>query len=328
MDFPPRGGSREGGGDDLEIDFEPLRAPRAEPPSRGRRPESRRRPARRRPRRRPAPEGAPRQRGPRSETVARVLWVVPWIVFVVAVVAAGGILFAIAMAALACIGLAELFRMTSNVHPFRLVGFAAAIGVVAAAYYGGQYQIVYVTLAMFPAMFLAAAARSDRDGITMSIAFTVLGVAWIAIPFSHAVLLRELPLHGGALLIDVLVGTFLNDTFAYFGGRLFGRHPLAPQLSPNKTIEGLVIGVVGGTMGFWFAGLYQDWLSGGDALVIGFCVALVAPVGDLFESMIKRDLNVKDTGRIFGPHGGLLDRIDALLFTIVIGYYLSQALVY
>jgi phosphatidate cytidylyltransferase len=81
-------------------------------------------------------------------------------------------------------------------------------------------------------------------------------------------------------------------------------------------------------MGFWFAGLYQDWLSGGDALVIGFCVALVAPVGDLFESMIKRDLNVKDTGRIFGPHGGLLDRIDALLFTIVIGYYLSQALVY
>src|SRR4051812_1920875 len=139
MDFPPRGGgSREGGGDDLEIDFEPLRTPRVEPPGRGRRPQPKRRPTRRRARRRPTPEGEPRRRGPRSETVARVLWVVPWIVFVVAVVAAGGILFAIAMAALACIGLAELFRMTSNVHPFRLVGFAAAIGVVAAAYYGGQ----------------------------------------------------------------------------------------------------------------------------------------------------------------------------------------------
>jgi phosphatidate cytidylyltransferase len=177
-------------------------------------------------------------------------------------------------------------------------------------------------------MFIAAAARRERDGISASLAFTVFGVAWIAIPFAHAVLLRELPLHGGALLIDVLVGTFLTDTFAYFGGRLFGRHPLAPQLSPNKTIEGLIIGIAGGTMGFWFAGLYQDWLSGGDALVIGFCVALAAPMGDLFESMVKRDLDIKDTGRIFGPHGGLLDRIDALIFTIVVGYYLSQALVY
>src|SRR5437763_1220758 len=129
MDFPPRGGSREGGDDDLEIDFEPLRTQRAEPPARRRRAQPRRRPVGRRARRRPATEAPPRQRGPRSETLARVLWVVPWIVFVVAVVAVGGLLFAIAMAALACIGLAELYRMTSDVHPFRFIGFAAAIGV-------------------------------------------------------------------------------------------------------------------------------------------------------------------------------------------------------
>jgi phosphatidate cytidylyltransferase len=81
-------------------------------------------------------------------------------------------------------------------------------------------------------------------------------------------------------------------------------------------------------MGFWFAGLYQDWLSGADALAMGFCIALLAPVGDLFESMVKRDLGIKDTGRIFGPHGGLLDRVDAFLFTIVVGYYLAVAFVY
>jgi phosphatidate cytidylyltransferase len=141
------------------------------------------------------------------------------------------------------------------------------------------------------------------------------------------VLLRQLPLHGGALVIDVLVATFLTDTAAYAGGRLFGRHPLAPKLSPNKTIEGLAFGFVGGTLGFWFAGLYQDWLPGIDALVMGMCIAVVAPMGDLFESMIKRDLNIKDTGNVFGPHGGLLDRLDALLFTIVIGYYLAVALI-
>ena len=141
-------------------------------------------------------------------------------------------------------------------------------------------------------------------------------------------LLRELPEHGGALLIDVLVGTFVTDTAAYAGGRLFGRHRLAPSLSPNKTLEGLVFGFVGGTMGFWFAGLYQDWLSGIDALIMGMCVAALAPVGDLFESMLKRDLEIKDTGNVFGPHGGLLDRLDAVLFTIVVGYYLAVALVY
>jgi phosphatidate cytidylyltransferase len=89
-----------------------------------------------------------------------------------------------------------------------------------------------------------------------------------------------------------------------------------------------VAGFIGGTMGFWFAGLYQDWLTGVDALLMGAVIAIVAPMGDLFESMIKRDLDVKDTGRAFGPHGGLLDRLDAVLFTVVAGFYLSVALVY
>jgi phosphatidate cytidylyltransferase len=124
------------------------------------------------------------------------------------------------------------------------------------------------------------------------------------------------------------VATFVADTAAYAGGRLFGRHTLAPALSPNKTLEGLAFGLVGGTMGFWFAGLYQDWLPGLDALLMGMCIAALAPVGDLFESLIKRDLGVKDSGNVFGPHGGLLDRVDALLFTVVAGYYLAVAFVY
>ena len=143
-------------------------------------------------------------------------------------------------------------------------------------------------------------------------------------------LLRELPpnSHGLGLVIDVLVGTFIGDTSAYFVGRAFGRTPLAPLISPNKTVAGLVGGVVGGTLAFWFAGLYQDWLSGVDAILIGLSVALVAPIGDLFESAIKRDLQVKDTGRFFGAHGGVLDRLDAVFFTVVVGYYAAVALGY
>jgi phosphatidate cytidylyltransferase len=139
------------------------------------------------------------------------------------------------------------------------------------------------------------------------------------------VLLRHLP-HGGGIVIDVLVGTFLGDTGAYLGGRMFGRRPLAPRVSPNKTLEGLLIGIAFAILGVWFASLYQDWLPKGHALLLGVGAANATPVGDLFESFIKRGAGTKDTGTLFGPHGGALDRLDAVFFTAVIGYYIWHAL--
>ena len=108
-------------------------------------------------------------------------------------------------------------------------------------------------------------------------AITMLGILWLGIGLSHAMLLRDLPDHGGALLVDVLVATFVGDTAAYGAGRLFGSRKITPRISPNKTLEGLIGGFIGGTMGFWFAGLYQDWLPGIDALLMGMCVAALAP---------------------------------------------------
>jgi phosphatidate cytidylyltransferase len=268
------------------------------------------------------------RRGTRSETIARIVWAIPWIVVAVTIVAVGGLPFAGAMAAFAFIGLSELFRMTQEDRPLQIVAFLASAGMIAAAYYGDSFQIVLAGMAAFPVMFLVAASRGTIQGATRSMAVTAFGVLWIGLPFAHAVLLRELPLHGGALLIDVLVATFVADTSAYAVGRMVGRHKLAPDLSPNKTVEGMIGGFIGGTMGFWFAGLYQDWLPGLDALLMGMVVAILAPMGDLFESLIKRDLDVKDSGNVFGPHGGLLDRLDAVLFTVVAGYYLSVAFVY
>ncbi len=127
-------------------------------------------------------------------------------------------------------------------------------------------------------------------------AVTLLGIYWIGFALAHAVLLRGLP-HGLGIVIDVLVGTFLGDTGAYLGGRMFGKRPLAPRISPNKTVEGLVIGMVCAVLGVWIAGRYQEWLPGTHALVLGLGVALVAPVGDLFESFVKREADTKDTGR-------------------------------
>jgi phosphatidate cytidylyltransferase len=263
-----------------------------------------------------------------SETTSRVVAAIPWVIFAIAIVAIGEGVFALAMIVLGVLGLREFFRMAAGARPIALPAYAALAGMVIAAYYGGSFQILLVFAALFPAVWAFAAARESHDQITVSIAVTVLGVAWLGLGFSHAVLLRDLPTHGGALLVDVLVATFVGDTAAYGAGRLFGSRRITPRISPNKTLEGLVGGFIGATMGFWFAGLYQDWLPGIDALVMGMCIAVIAPIGDLFASLIKRDLEVKDTGRLFGPHGGLIDRLDAVLFTVVAGYYLAVAFVY
>jgi phosphatidate cytidylyltransferase len=253
---------------------------------------------------------------------------IPWIVFAIAIVGIGGDVFALAMVGLGVLGLREFFRMSASIRPIVLPGYATVAAMVIAAHFGDSFQILLVFAALFPLAFVFAAVRRSHELITTSIAFTVLGAAWMGLGFSHAVLLRDLPTHGAALLIDVLVATFLSDTAAYAAGRLFGTRKITPRISPNKTLEGLFGGFVGATLGFWFAGLYQDWLPGIDALVMGMCIAVVAPIGDLFASMLKRDLGVKDTGRLFGPHGGLIDRLDAVLFTVVAGYYLSVAFVY
>lgn len=264
----------------------------------------------------------------RSETGQRVLVAIPWVVFAITIVALGGSVFMVAMIGLGVLGLRELFRMTSSLAPLEIPAYIAVAAMVVAAHYGSSFNILLALAAAFPLAFLFAARRRSHRNVTISIAVTILGVTWLGIGFSHAVLLRDLPDHGGALLIDVLVATFVGDTAAYGAGRLFGSRKISPRISPNKTLEGLIGGFIGGTMGFWFAGLYQDWLPGADALLMGMVIAAVAPIGDLFASLIKRDLDVKDTGTLFGPHGGLIDRLDAVMFTVVAGYYLSVAFVY
>ncbi len=308
MDFPPRPGAShprrekaageaaEGGvealghdsetgehrWDDLGLGDEQVPAESAEPaPGPASAPRGRR-PRRTRPRRQ-------RRGGRRSETLARLLWAIPWILFAVVIVVAGGGVFALAMVGLAWAAQIEFFRMTARSRPFQAAAFLATLGMVAAAFFGSSFQILLALLAMFPVMLIFALLRPTLTNVTWSMAVTVLAAVWIGLPFAHAVLLRELPLHGGALLVDVLVATFFTDTFAYLGGRMFGRRPLAPQVSPNKTIEGLLIGIVGGVLGFWIAGLYQDWLSGPQALAVRSLHRTPGPAG--------RPLRIRDQAR-------------------------------
>jgi phosphatidate cytidylyltransferase len=258
-----------------------------------------------------------------SDLGARIAAAIPAILFVIVIDWRGGLVWTLGLLAVGLVCLHELYAMFDRAHPARLAGFLALIGMLLAAHYGGRSDLLLALVLSLPLTFFLVVAQ--RRGGAPSVAVTVLGIFWIGLALGHAVLLRDLP-HGNAIIVDVLVGTFLGDTGAYLGGRAIGSTPLAPRISPNKTLEGLGVGIIVAVIATWCAGLYQDWLSGPQALLLGFAIALVGPVGDLFESYLKRDAGTKDTGTLFGAHGGALDRLDAVLFTAVAGFYVWSAM--
>jgi phosphatidate cytidylyltransferase len=275
--------------------------------------------------RRAAP--APKPRKERSDLVGRVIVAVPAGVFAIVMINIGGTAWAVFMAIMGCLCLQELYTMLGRWNPVPIVGFASVIAMCVAARYGSLRDVLEVTMATVPVLFIAVIVRGNLKDATVAIAGTMLGVLWVALAFGHAVLLRQLH-HGNGIVIDIAVGTFLGDTGAYLGGRLFGRRPLAPEISPNKTVEGLACGMFVAILTVYFASLYQTYLTAGDTLALGITIAVLGPLGDLFESLVKRDAGAKDAGNLFGAHGGALDRLDGVIFTIVAGYYVWATVIH
>ncbi len=200
---------------------------------------------------------------------------------------------------------------------------AAAIAIAAVALGGAAFIALVAILGVLAA--IEAVRLLVRGGTGPALA-AALGMVWIGVPLVLAVALRESD-HGGGLVLDVMLAVFLGDTAAHLLGSAFGRRPLAPRISPNKTVEGLVAGIVAGTAAVLvIAVAFQPWLEPWEAAVLGLAVSLAAPLGDLAESAVKRRAGVKDSGRMLGAHGGFLDRLDAVLFGVVAGYVVASAL--
>ncbi|MBJ7329378.1 MAG: phosphatidate cytidylyltransferase [Solirubrobacteraceae bacterium] len=265
---------------------------------------------------------ADRMEGHGAELWQRIIVAVPALIVAVLLIDYGGLPFSALLILLGIACLHELFQMFDEVGPVRLAGFIGLVGMILAAYYGSDRSTYYLMIALcasFPLVFFFGALQVHTTALGWAV--TIFGLVWIGVALGHAQLLRELP-HGVAAIVTILAGVFVGDSVAYSGGKAFGRNPLAPSISPNKTIEGLILGMVGAVTAVWVAGLYQDWITGIDALILGACIAVTAPLGDLFESYIKRQVGTKDTGKLFGAHGGALDRLDAVLFAAVVGYYM------
>jgi phosphatidate cytidylyltransferase len=258
--------------------------------------------------------------------LSRALVTVVGVPVVLGVVYLGG-WWLFGLAALASLAaLHELYVMGRALRPLVLAGYAGALATLLGAHLGGPEWMIGGFMLTLVLAFLLYGIAETRQTATVTMSTTVLGVAWIALGLGHLLLLRDVPEHGRLAVFTVLLAVFADDTAAYLVGRVLGRHKLAPSLSPGKTWEGFVAGTVAAIAVAFFALYEQNFLTIPESIVLGAAIALAGAAGDLFESALKRDLQVKDSGQLLGGHGGMLDRIDSLLFASVAAFYAVIAL--
>ena len=233
--------------------------------------------------------------------------------------------FFVALAAVAVLlALHEFYNLAEKVggRPQAYLGYVAGLGVLAGYVFGRPEMIVAVMTALAALSLAAALMKPDEiKSALISVAATVFGVGYVALLAGGLVGVRMMADTArtrdlaAKLLTMFFAMVIFTDTAAYYTGRSLGRHKLAPRISPGKTVEGFLGGLVGAVLaGYLSRLLFFPEVPLLHALVLGGIIGFVGPVGDLAESMLKRGSDVKDSGTLLPGHGGMLDRVDAILF--------------
>ena len=275
----------------------------------------------------PEPEEPARGKGFGSELATRVVTGLA--------MAAGGLLVlnsgpgpaSVLVSIIVALGVIELCGAlrTQGYRPAGLVALLGSVGLVLSAYHVGESAFAAVAALVVPLTLLWYLAGVSRARPAPGVASTLLVFGYVGVMGGFAGLILAQP-DGIGLLLGVVLCCVGYDIGGYLAGKRFGRRHIAPSISPNKTAEGLLAGMVSSVViGFILVGSISPW-GRFDALALGVVVAVLAPVGDLCESLIKRDLGVKDLGGLLPGHGGVLDRFDAMLFALPAVYYLIKLL--
>ncbi|HSJ26956.1 MAG TPA: phosphatidate cytidylyltransferase [Acidimicrobiia bacterium] len=241
----------------------------------------------------------------------------------------GGVWFTALVAIVMVLSVGELYATlrSREFRPVALFGFLGVVGGAVAAHLGGVEAVAATLTVATVAVALFYSVVVRRDPLENA-AVTISGMVWVSL-LSFAIVIAQAPNAVELILLLVLLTAFF-DIAAYFVGRAFGRRPIAPVVSPRKTVEGLVGGVVttAGLAAILSTLPAYDFMSLGHAILVALVVSVFAPLGDAAESVVKRALDTKDMGSILPGHGGMIDRIDALLFVVPAGYVLFRLLDY
>lgn len=230
--------------------------------------------------------------------------------------------FSLTVALVVLAAATELYNLGAGAgsRPLRLLGTFWSLLLVGNAWQGGDFTLplwgAIIVLGLGGLLF-----RFPRVNTRLSWAWTLLGIFYVGWLLSHLILLRNSP-QGAEWVLLTLLATFSVDTNAYVIGRIWGRHPMAPRISPSKTWEGAVGGFAGGIFGTMALSLIlgvPPTLQ--HAIILGALVGVLAQAGDLWESALKRRAGVKDAGWLIPGHGGILDRLDSIVFSAVVIYY-------
>jgi len=213
-------------------------------------------------------------------------------------------------------------------RPATLLGLTAVAALPLAAYWKGEAafpMILFLTFVVGVLWYLLGVGGKVRP--TANLGVTMVGVVWVGVLGAFAALILDVPSQGVSILLVAIIAAVAHDVGGFFIGRAMGRTPLS-TISPNKTVEGLVGGILSALVAVFIVAVLIGVgpFSSGEALVFGLFTALVAPLGDLAESLFKRDLGLKDMGSLIPQHGGVLDRFDGLLFVLPTAYYVCRVL--
>ena len=232
--------------------------------------------------------------------------------------------FFVALAAAAVLlALHEFYNLAAKVgcRPQNYLGYVAGLSILA-CFVSSKWELIFMVFAALVMLSLAAALMNPDEikSALISVSATVFGVAYVALLAGCLVGVRMIDTVRVQDLASKLLTMFFamvifTDTAAYYTGRSFGRHKLAPRISPGKTVEGFLGGLVGAVLAGYLSRLtFFPEVPLLHALVLGGLIGCVGPIGDLAESMLKRGSDVKDSGTLLPGHGGMLDRVDAILF--------------
>jgi phosphatidate cytidylyltransferase len=237
----------------------------------------------------------------------------------------GGWWLLVLAAAAGLVALHEFYALVRPMRPVVLAGYGGMLLALLGASQGGVGWMAAGFLVTLPVAFVLKGFGDTRAPVVVSVATTVLGSAWVGFGLAHLLLLRRIPENGRLAIFTVLLAVFASDSAAYIAGRLVGRRRMAPTISPGKTWEGFAFGSAAAVFVVWIALYRSGFVDGWRSLALGAVIAVVGPLGDLFESALKREMNVKDSGRLLAAHGGMLDRLDAPLFASIAAFYVIAA---